>query len=372
MRQIAVIMVILVMLPAVLAGAVRAQAEAYVLAEAQSGEVLMEKNADVSRPIGSLAKLMTAYVTAQAIADGRLSLDTRLTAGEGVRGMPGASIWLVPGDTATVGELLDGLLIGNANDAALVLAEGVSGDVETFVMDMNAAAFDLGMRRTRFTSPQGFDDPAAVSTARDMARLAAAVLQCDGLEPSLTTWRRVIREDSVPAELVNENVLTRTMDGCLGLKAAHSPAAGACLTAAAARDGMVLTAVILDAPDEDARFTLARQLFREGFAGWQVTAPAFAEEFLRPLPVRGGTAAAVGIRPARMPLLAVPGDARLDCTVVLPQYLTAPVTAGQRVGTVYFYHDGALLGETPLLAADPVPRMTWGEAVHQAVRRVAG
>ena len=142
-----------------------------LLTEANTGCVLYEEHADMPVQPGSLSKLMTAYLTAQAMQRGELAPDTALTAGESVRGMRGAVVWLEPGDRMTVDELLLSLLAGNANDAAAVLADAVSGDAAHFVMDMNAAAFDLGMRDTRFTSPQGFDDPASYTTAHDLGLL---------------------------------------------------------------------------------------------------------------------------------------------------------------------------------------------------------
>lgn len=347
---------------------VRAQEQqATLLIEAGSGCILAEENADARLPIGSLAKLMTAYLTARAIEEGRLSPDTSLAAGESVREVSGAVIWLEPGDTATVSDLLCGLIAGNANDAAAVLAEGISGSSEAFVMDMNAAAFDLGMRDTRFTSPQGYDDTEAYSTARDLGQLACAVLHCEVLRPCLTTWRTILREDATPAEVVNENTLTRTYDGCRGLKAAHSPEAGYCVMAAAQRRDMVCAAIVLGCADEFERFTIAKSLLNKAFSGYQLTVPGFSEEFLRPLTVRGGTENAVLLEAAATPLLAIPAGAQPVAVVVLPVYCEAPVRRGAHVGRVCFYDGETLLCETALLAADDVPAMTWHSALRIAL-----
>ncbi len=366
MKQTAILLVFLLILPFVQPVQAQAQTPSVLVLEAATGCVLSEENADTRRPVGTLAKLMTAYLTAREILSGSLSPDTVLTAGECVQGMRGAVIWLVPGDRVTVDDLLMGLLCGNANDAAAVLAEAVSGSSERFVMDMNAAAFDLGMRDTRFTSAQGFDDPQAYSTARDIGRLACAVLQADVLTPYLTTWRTVIREDATPAELVNENTLTRTLDGCRGLKAAHSEAAGCCLAAAAEREGLLVCVIILGETDPDERFAQARQHIRSAFSTYKVMTPGFAEEFLLPVSVRGGTASAVQIALDRLPLLAVPGASQIDCVTVMPDYLTAPLKAGTPVGRVYFYQEDTLLAESALLAAESVPRMGFRYALGNA------
>ena len=333
------------------------QESALLLIEANTGCVLSQEYAEQKRPVGSLAKLMTAYLTAKAIENGNFTLDSILTAGESVSGMSGAVIWLKPGDTITVRELLSALIVGNANDAAAVLADRISGSAEKFVMDMNAMAFDLGMRATHFTSPQGFDDSMAYSTAQDMGMLACAVLRCDVLSECLTTWRTFIRNDTV--ELVNENSLTRTWDNCRGLKAARSPASGNSLIAAAQQDDMICVAVVLGCPDEDERFTLAKKLLNAGFQRYQITIPGFSEEFLQPLRIKGGTESAVLLELSGLPALAVPSGAQLQAVMILPEYVQAPVRKNQKLGTVYFYHEETLLCECALSASEEVPKMTF-------------
>ena len=333
--------------------------DAVLLIEANTGCVLSEENADLPVQPGSLSKLMTAYLTAQAIRRGELAADTLLTAGESVSGMQGAVIWLEPGDRMTADELLLSLLAGNANDAAAVLADAVSGDAEHFVMDMNAAAFDLGMRDTRFTSPQGFEDAVSHTTAHDLGLLACAVLREPMLTPYLTTWRTFVKDGAV--ELVNENALTRTYDGCRGLKAARSGGRWS-LMAAAERNGLVCAAIVLNCPDRDECFDRAKALLREGFSGNKLAVPGYAEEFLVPLRIRGGTEQAVLLELSRLPVLAVPKGAELTSVTVLPEYRQAPVRKGERVGEVYFYHGETLLAQSTLCAAEDVPVMRFGAA----------
>lgn len=338
---------------------------AFLLMEANTGCILNEEHAEERCSIGSLAKLMTAYLTAQSIELQKFDLHTVMTAGESVSGMSGAVIWLRPGDSITVRELLLALIAGNANDAAAVLADNISGNAENFVMDMNAAAFDLGMKSTRFTSPQGFDDDNAYSTAHDISLLCCAVLQCQALSEALTTWRTMICHDAV--ELVNENILTRTWSSCTGLKAAHSPDAGYCLAASAEENGMHCIAVVLRCPDEDSRFTLAKKLLNAGFQRYQITIPGFSEEFLRPLKIKNGTEAAVLLELSSLPALAVPAGTQLQAVMVLPEFVQAPVKQHQQVGTVYFYQEKTLLCECALLTSQEIPVMTFRAACHKVL-----
>ena len=357
MKYLAIIISILILFTIIPITAHAEQETALLLIEASTGCVLSEEHADEQRPIGSLAKLMTAYLTAKEIEKGSFELDTVMIAGESVAGMQGAVIWLKTGDSITVRELLLALIVGNANDAAVVLADNISGNAENFVMDMNAMAFDLGMRATHFTSPQGFDDSLAYSTAHDMGLLACAVLQYEVLSECLTTWRTFILDNTV--ELVNENTLTRTWDTCKGLKAGHSTESGNCLIAAAEENDMTCIAVVLGCPDEDERFNFAKKLLNTGFQKYQITMAGFAEEFLQPLKIRGGTESAVLLELSALPALAIPAKAQLQAVIVLPDYVQAPLQKKQQVGTVYFYHDETLLCECALLASEEVPAMTF-------------
>lgn len=364
-KQICIFLSLLCMIQICPVLSVHAEQEtALLLMEANTGCILEQHHADEKRPIGSLAKLMTAYLTAKAIENQKFSLDTVMTAGESVTGMKGAVIWLRAGDSITVRELLLGLIAGNANDAAAVLADKIAGSASQFVSDMNAAAFDLGMKSTRFTSPQGFDDAQSYSTAQDIAVLCCAVLQCPVLEECLSTWRIMILNQTV--ELVNENTLTRTLKNCKGLKASHSPESGYCLAAAAESGNMTCIAIVLNAPDEESRFISAKKLLNAGFSQYQIMLPAFAEEFLRPLKIQGGTEASVLLELSSLPALTIPDGTQMQSVMILPEFVQAPVKYHQRVGRVCFYQGKTLLCECALLSSEEIPKIT----LHTACQKV--
>lgn len=199
-------------------------AAAYALMETETGTLLLESHSGDRLVCGAMAKLMTAYLAAEQVEQGNWTADTVLTATDAVTGTKGAVIWLTAGEEMTVGDLLKGLIVGNANDAAVVLAVAASGDAETFVMDMNARAFDLGMRDTRFTSPQGSPDDRAYTTAADLARLCCALAKQECLREYFRTWRDFLRGDAT--ELVNENTFARTDETSIGFKACHSESEG--------------------------------------------------------------------------------------------------------------------------------------------------
>ena len=303
------------------------QAQAYVLMEQESGTVLAEEQADVPLPMGMMAKLMTVLLAAEQLESGAWTLETVLTASDVVNTCEGATVWLTAGETMTVSDLLKAVIIGNANDAAAVLAEGVSGSVPAFVMEMNARAFDLGMHQTIFTNPQGYDDEKQCTTARDLAKLCQ-----------------------------------RLAEGHIGFKASHTEQSGWCLAEGATRNGMTCIAVVLNGA-EDQRFADVKQLLKAGFSQYRVMQPLFSDEFLKPLTVKGGVSTAVRFTADDVHGVVVP-KAEPDLTAVLqlPSYIEAPVQKGRKIGSVAFYNGDTMLYETALVTTEPVEAMTFSRA----------
>lgn len=334
-------------------GAQQSHTYSSVLMEASTRMMLGGQEPETILPIGTQTKLMTVYLVAEAIREGRLSPDTVVKVSPKAEHMPGATVWLTAGEEITVHELLLGTLTGNANDAAAALACKLSGDEQTFVMEMNAAAFTLGMRHTRFADCTGLSAE-NVSTARELGLLCCALLEFDFLAPVLNVWRTHIRNGKT--ELVNENRLTRTYEGALGMKAGHGEPSGYTLSLAAEQDGMRCVAVVLGCDDTDERFTYAKNLLAKGFSGYTVTTPDFSGEFMRPVSVRGGTENAVLAETASLCAAAVPKGKHISAVVILPKCLSAPVTAGQQIGTAAFYCGDTCLYESPLTAAQDVPK----------------
>ncbi|MGN0612827.1 MAG: D-alanyl-D-alanine carboxypeptidase family protein, partial [Porcipelethomonas sp.] len=227
-----------------------------VLAEASTGTVIKGENENVRVPQGTLCKLMTVLLTAEEIEDGKLAADTVLTASANANSQSGAVIWLMQGEKINVDELLKAVVIGNANDASVVLAEHIGGDEQGFVDMMNARAFELGMRDTVYKSCTGADAEGQYSTARDTAVLAAELLKHDFLKNYFTVWMDRVRDGQT--ELVNENRLVRTYEGITGMKAGHSEQSGYTLVLTAERDSNAFIAVVLGCNDKDERFSMGK------------------------------------------------------------------------------------------------------------------
>ncbi len=335
-----------------------------VLAEAATGTVISGENADVCVPTGTLPKLMTVLLTAEEIECGNFSLDTQFKVGKEVENVPGAVIWLTPGENISVEELLKAVIIGNANDASAVLAANIGKDEKDFVGMMNARAFELGMRNTSYKSCGGIDGAGEYSTAADTAILARELLKYDFLKGYFTTWSDRVRGGQT--EVVNENRLVRTYDGITGMKAGHSEQSGFSLVLTAERDEAAFISVVLGCGDKDERFSMGKTLLSNGFSSYKVTTPAFSDEFLRPITVRGGVEKSVSIQAGTLRELVIPkSSGELSTVVLIPEYVEAPVKKGQTIGRVGFYNDETLLYETDIIASQAVEKISFHKALKK-------
>lgn len=332
---------------------------AYILADAETGAVIEHHDADVRMNPGYLAKLMSLLLIAEDIETGKYNLTDEMTASQTVSGTKGAVIWLEPGDTLTVDELLKGVVIGNANDAIIVLAEHSERSIENFVKRMNGRAFELGLRDSAFYSPDGYSDEKSYTTARDMSVICSELSKYTFMEDYFRTWRDFIKDDSV--ELVNENTLARTFDKHCGYKASHSEKSGYCIAEGGkSQDGSGYIAVILGAPDEETSFSEAKRLIKKGFSDYKHTVPGFLDELLMPVRVKNGVDSAVEICLESQETIVVPRSAgELSNVILVPEYMEAPLRKGQKIGTAGFYSGDTLVYETAIVVKDDVERLSF-------------
>ncbi|MEO8781426.1 MAG: serine hydrolase [Bradyrhizobium sp.] len=240
-----------------------AHAEALLLVEADSGKVLQADNATVPWYPASLSKMMTAYVTLKAVKEGRISLDTLLTVSPIAASQSPSKMGLKPGTQVTVDNALKMMLVKSANDMAVVLAEGIGGSIDGFSVQMNATAQHLGMTQTSYVNPNGLPADGQITSARDMAILARAIIH-DLPEyeyflhiPSIRFGRKVTQ---------NFNKLIGRYPGADGFKTGFICASGYNLVGSATRDGRRLIAVVLGSSSGTMRAVRAAQLLDRGFA----------------------------------------------------------------------------------------------------------
>ncbi|MDO5558275.1 MAG: D-alanyl-D-alanine carboxypeptidase family protein [Oscillospiraceae bacterium] len=326
----------------------------YVLMETMTGRILKEHNSDTVVPMGTMNKIMTVLLTAEAVSSGNLKMDDMLTASSAANEAKGASIWLMPGEKMSVNDLLKGVIIGNANDACIVLAESIGGTTERFVDMMNMKAQEIGMKNTVFTSPCGVDDENQHTTACDIALAACRLTKYEFLNESMSTWMTYLREDKT--ELVNENRLVRTYKGISGIKAGNSEKSGFSVVASANRGNDKFVAAVMGCHDKDERFTVARDLLNLGFWSYKTIIPGFSTELMKPVKVKGGNDAAVDIEAYDLCPLVVPkwAEGQMEAVMLVPEYISAPVKKGQVIGNVAFYAGDTMIYDTPLIASTDV------------------
>ena len=308
-------------------------------------------------PMASTTKIMTALVALE-LADPA----TEITADAEAIGIEGSSIYLTENETLTLEQLLYALLLESANDAATAIALGLSGSVEAFAAEMNRKADELGLRQTHFTNPHGLDDREHFTTAYELALIARAALQNDLLRQIVSTRKTTIPHQATNGSrlLVNHNNMLRLYDGCIGVKTGFTKKSGRCLVSAAERDGVMLIAVTLNAPNDWDDHT---KLLDYGFSRYESVLLCDREELLMPLSVVGGEDASVmvcNVNALRVTLLV--GHGEIIKAVELPRFVYAPTRNGETVGRVVFYCDedgsGTLepIGEAPLIACYSVKR----------------
>ena len=307
-----------------------------LLMEAQTGKVLYEKNAHEKRPCASITKVMTLLLVMEALDAGKIKLTDTVSASEHAASMGGSDIWLKPGESMTVDDMLKATVIASANDAAVALAEFVSGSEDEFLQQMNEKAKELGMKDTTFTNCNGLDEDGHLTSAYDVAVMSRELMKHKKIFDYTKTWIDYLRDGKT--QLVNTNKPLKPHNGITGLKTGTTGKAGSCISATAERDGVQLIAVVLGAANTKDRFAAASTLLDYGFANWSVTTPALPNEALRPVPVLKGMNAEVETTAAANGSILVPkGKAKeIQYKVSYQEPVTAPVKKGQALGKITY------------------------------------
>ena len=337
-----------------------------VLVDLDTGQVLFDLDRHERRPIASLTKIMTALLVVE-----RAGLTDVVTVSEGAASgqVPGISgLGLVPGERIRVNELLYALLLQSANDAALALAEHVSGSVDAFVDAMNARAEQLGMTRTMFASPNGLDDT-GYSSAGDLVRLTRAAFRSRGFASVVATRFHTVESlDAEPRIVQNRNVLLWLYPGAIGVKTGFTSPAGFCVVAGAQRGDERLLAVVLGEPGEP--FSDAAALLNYGFEAFERRMLIQAGESLGSVDV-DGRSISVGAGGSLRGLAPVEGT--VSKAVVLEDHLAYPPARGEAIGVVRISSGSKVLGQVPLVVSGvpapppPEPGVWWARAAGAVV-----
>ena len=345
---------------------------AALLMEKTTGQILFAQNEHEALEPASVTKIMTLLLTMDAIDSGALSYDDVVTVSANAAGMGGSQVFLAEGEKITVEELLKSVCVSSGNDAAVALAEKVSGVTELFVEQMNNRAKGLGMDDTHFVNCTGLTAKGHVTSAYDIALMSRELLtKHPDIRRFTTIWTDTIRDGTFG--LANTNKLIRFYDGATGLKTGYTTSAGYCISATAEREGMELIAVIMKGETADKRNTDAKALLNYGFSTYALVSAA-PEESLPVLPVSMGETEQVSLMLPEEGVTALVEKGRANALtrrIDLPEGLTAPIAAGQPVGTLTLLDGEIEVLSVPILAAEDVPRRSWGSLFVQLLRTVS-
>jgi D-alanyl-D-alanine carboxypeptidase (penicillin-binding protein 5/6) len=243
------------------------ESRAAVVMDYATGKVLFEKDAHEKLPMASITKVMTLLLVAEAIDSGRLRLTDSVKTSEYAASMGGSQIFLEPGETMKVEDLVKGIAIASANDACVALAEHLAGSEEAFVRQMNRRARELGMDDTHFANCNGLPEPDHYSSAHDIAIMSRELLKHEWITKYTSVYSDYLRKDTEhPFWLVNTNKLVRFYPGVDGLKTGYTAEAKYCLTATAKKDGFRVIAVVMGAPKPSVRNREVSELLNWSFS----------------------------------------------------------------------------------------------------------
>ena len=329
-----------------------------ILIEAETGTVLYEKDADTPRPPASVTKVMTMLLVMEALDSGKIKYEDIVTVSEHAANMGGSQVYLEAGEQMTVHELLKCVVVSSANDAAVALAEYISGSEDGFVAEMNKRAAELGMTRTVFENTNGLDDTAQnhVTTARDIAIMSAELITN---HPKILEYSSIWMDSIRGGEfgLTNTNRLIRFYNGANGLKTGSTAKAGFCISASAERDGMQLICVVMAASTRDSRNEIAKKLFDFGFANYRYV--EFPENSMETVAVKGSAEYELPLYYGEYKSVLEKKSGEVKTEILLPEYVTAPIKAGDTVGRIRYTLNGETLTELPITAARDIPRITF-------------
>jgi len=329
-------------------------AKVYLLLDFNSGQLLVAHNPQQRVEPASLTKLMTAYVTFTALKQKRIRPEQAVAVSEHAWRTEGSRMFIEPRKPVSVDELVRGMIVQSGNDACIALAETIAGGEDAFVQMMNREAQRLGLKGTHFANATGLSHPQHYSTAQDLAELAAAVIR-DFPEHYPLYSQKEFRYNNIAQ--FNRNRLLWTDPSVDGMKTGYTENAGYCLITSARRGERRLISVVLGAASEAARAAESQKLLNFGFQAYDGVRLYPGKESVATLQVFKG--ASNGVKAGFLSdfHLALPKDSggKLKATIESLQPLLAPISIGQRIGTIKVTLDGKPYREAPVVALENVP-----------------
>ena len=346
---------------------------AFVLMDYNTGEILAQKNANQPLPPASLTKMMTSYIIEQRLSSGDLKEDEQVLMSQNAwcRGSSSQSCMYVPvNKTASVIDMLRGIIIQSGNDASKAMAEHIAGSEASFAILMNEEAKKIGMQNTHFLNSTGMPDEGHQASAMDLAKLAQAIIKNSGDYYNIYAEKEFTYNGITQG---NRNALLATDSTVDGLKTGHTDAAGYCLVASSNREGMRLISVITGTESQQARADQSRELLNWGFGHFTTVTKAPKGQLVSKLPVWFGEAEEVelAIGDNLQVLTSKTLKNKITTVVDIPDSIEAPIKKGQQIGKMMAVIDGKAVASVPIIATNDVEQSgffsrMWQHAVRWA------
>jgi len=335
------------------------KAKSVILMEPNTSKILYEDNADEVLPPASITKVMSLLLVMEAMERGDFDLETVVTASEHACSMGGSQIWLEPGESMTVNDLLKAAVIVSANDATVALGELVAGSEEGFVALMNEKAAELGMNNTKFINCTGLDAEGHLTSAHDVAIMSSELIKHEKIKEYTTVWMDSLRDGE--SELVNTNKLVRFYQGTTGLKTGTTSTSGYCLSATAERNSMELVAVVMGGETTDDRFNGAKKLLDYGFANYSYVKVKSELEKDFTVNVEKGIKGKAYVKADEIVgvLLKKTDSAQIEREIIIDEKIEAPLKKGDKIGSVVVTLSGEQIGEIPIVLNENIDRLTF-------------
>ena len=349
------------------------QAKSALLMDMATGTVIYASNEHEALAPASVTKVMTMLLIMEAIDSGKISWADMVTASEAAAAKGGSQIYLKVGETMSVSDMVKSIAVSSANDCACAMAEHLAGSESAFVDMMNARAKELGMNDTNFVNCTGLDDDESAkdhkTSAYDIAIMSRELLKNHpDIKQYTTIWMDTVRDGTFG--LSNTNKMVRFYSGATGLKTGFTSGAGYCLSASAQREGMELIAVVMGCETSAKRFAACKSMLDYGFANYAVVSPELTEDTT--VPVKLGTWDHIMAVPGNQDALLIDKSQKSQITtqVELESEVTAPVSKGQRLGTLSIKAGEQILSQIPLVAEKAVEKLTWGQVFLQMLKHI--
>lgn len=342
-----------------------------ILMDVASGQILYEKDSHEKLPPASVTKVMTMLLICEALDSGKIKIDDQVQISENAASMGGSQIFLEPGESQKVDDLLKGIAVASANDGCVAMAEYVAGSVEAFVDMMNAKAKELGMNDTHFANTNGLPVDNHYTSAHDIAIMSKELLKHDVISKYLTTWmdQVVVGKKQVTVGLANTNKLVKHYQGATGVKTGFTQEAKYCLSASAKRGETHLVAATLGAQTSPERFKDATNLLNYGFANYESVKLCSKGDSVATLTLDKAEDNKVDLVAKDDLALLIKKGSNRDFTkkIKVSENPKLPLKAGTVLGNVEVYKDNKLVGKVDLVNTKDINKASYLKMLQRVI-----